>query len=288
MSDSTLTAGAWPGGAPFALCLTHDVDRVAKSWFHYLYYAWRDGVAGQLRSLASRWAGRDPFWNLDALMEFEGALGVRSTVLFLHETARGVGPKYWGRYDPGQPKVARMIRALDAGGWEIGLHGSYFSYANAALLASEKARLEDILGKPVVSTRQHYLNLDGERTFEHQAALGLLVDSSVGYADRVWDGARGWRPYRVAADRLWQLPITVMDTIGVEQAAVREAIQQAVEAVAAAGGVVVLDWHQCAFNAREQAPRVTLYEQLIRWARQRGAWVATMGQIARHLQARQH
>ena len=288
MSAAPLNAPQWPTGAGFALCLTHDVDRVAKAWFHYLYYAWRDGLGGELRSLASRMQGRDPFWNFDALMTFESALEVRSTVLFLYETARGLGPKYWGRYDPRQPAVARMIRELDAGGWEVGLHGSYHSYAERSLLAAEKARLEDILGKPVVSTRQHYLNLDGQRTFEQQAALGLLVDSSVGYADRVWDGAQGWRPYRVAQNRLWQLPITVMDTIGLDHAPVRTQIHTAVEAVANAGGVVTLDWHQCAFNAREQPLRLEVYAELIRWAQGRGAWVATMGQIARHLDSQTH
>ena len=285
MSAPVLSAPRWPAGAPFALCLSHDVDRISKSWFHYLYYAWRDGLRGELRCLRRRLAGVDPFWNFETLMEFESGLGVRSTVLFLFETARGMGPKYWGRYDPRLPKVARMIRALDAGGWEVGLHGSYFSFRDATLLAGEKARLEDILGKPVVSTRQHYLNLDGEQTFAHHAALGLRADSSVGYADRVWDGAQGLQPYRVAQDRLWELPITVMDTIGLERTSVQTQIRAAVEAVASAGGVVMLDWHQCAFNPDEQPLRVAVYADLIHWAQERGAWVATMGQIACHLAA---
>jgi len=276
-----MNAPHWPGGAPFALCLSHDVDRVAKSWFHYLYYAWRDGVRGELRSLVSRLKGREPFWNFEFLMDFERELGVRSTVLFLHETARGVGARYWGRYDPRHPRVARVIRELDAGGWEVGLHGSYFSYRDATLLANEKKRLEDILGKPLTSTRQHYLNLDGEATFAHQAALGLTVDSSVGHADRVWDSTP--LPYRVAQGRLWELPITVMDTIGLDQPWVRAQIHSAIARVADAGGVVVLDWHQCAFNPREQPVRVSLYGELIRDAQARGAWVATMGEIARHL-----
>lgn len=285
MSESVLTKPCWPGGAPFALCLSHDVDRIAKSWFHYFYYAWRDGLRGELRSLRRRLGGGDSFWNFETLMDFERSLGVRSTVLFLFESARGMGPKYWGRYDPRLPKVARMIRTLDEGGWEVGLHGSYFSYRDARLLATEKARLEDILGKPVISTRQHYLNLDGEATFDHHAALGLRVDSSIGYADRVWDGAQGLRPYRVAHGRLWELPITVMDTIGVERSSMQAQIRSAVEAVASAGGVVMLDWHQCAFNAHEQPMRVTVYDDLIRWALERRAWVATMGQIAGHLAA---
>lgn len=283
MSAVDLKAPHWPNGASFALCLTHDVDRVAKSWFHYLYYAWRDGVRGELRSLTSRLKGRDPFWNFEFLMDFERHLGVRSTVLFLFETARGVGAKYWGRYDPRAPCVARIMRELDAGGWEVGLHGSYFSYRDGALLADEKACLEDILGKPVTATRQHYLNLDGAATFELQASLGLTVDSSVGYADRVWDSTP--LPYRLANDRLWELPITVMDTIGLDQPQVHAQIYAAVRRIANAGGVVVLDWHQCAFNPREQAVRVALYGELIRAAQARGAWIATMGEIARYLEA---
>jgi hypothetical protein len=31
----------WPGGAPYAHCLTHDVDRVQKQLYHYFFYAAR-------------------------------------------------------------------------------------------------------------------------------------------------------------------------------------------------------------------------------------------------------
>lgn len=44
--------------------------------------------------------------------------------------------------------------------------------------------------------------------------------------------------------------------------------------------------HQCAFNPREQPYCVAVYGTLIREAQARGAWVATMGEIARHLETR--
>jgi hypothetical protein len=117
----------WPGGAPYALCLSHDVDRVKKQLYHYVFYAAKGGFRGlsiQAASLYKRMRGEEPYWNFERIMELEDRLGVRSTFLFLIETAHGFSPKYWGRYDINRDEVKSVIRTLDRGGWEIGLHGS--------------------------------------------------------------------------------------------------------------------------------------------------------------------
>ncbi len=106
----------WPEGAPYALCLTHDVDRVQKRIYHYLYYGAARGIRGlstQLYSLRRRIAGDEPYWNFERIMELEDGLGVRSTFLFLNESARGFSPKYWGRYQIERPEVKHIIRTLD-------------------------------------------------------------------------------------------------------------------------------------------------------------------------------
>ena len=63
-ADGEAAGGSvWPEGAPYALCLTHDVDRVRKRLYHYLYYGARSGVRGlstQLRSLRRRIVGDEP------------------------------------------------------------------------------------------------------------------------------------------------------------------------------------------------------------------------------------
>ena len=62
----------WPHDAPFALCLTHDVDRIKKQLYHYLYYGlvggWRTAIQ-QLRSIAKKITGVEPYWAFERIME---------------------------------------------------------------------------------------------------------------------------------------------------------------------------------------------------------------------------
>ena len=279
----------WPGGAPYALCLTHDVDRTAKQIYHYLYHGITGGSRGastQMRSLRMRIGGRDPYWNFDDIMSLEDRLGVRSTVLFLNESARGLSPKFLGRYNIKSHRIRDIIRTLDSGGWEIGLHGSYFSYNDVNLLGAEKRTLEDILGKEVRSTRQHYLNLERPRSWQAQKEVGLQVDSTVGYADKPWDESEGILPYYPDGSEILEVPITLMDTIGLRDPSIRKNAETVVERIAGAGGLVVLDWHQRTYSPGEYSEAVELYTGIIRRARLQGAFIATMGGIADYWKSR--
>jgi len=277
-------AARWPGDAPYALCLTHDVDRVRKQAYHYLGYGLTGGGGGrkaQLRSLARRLLGEEPYWNFPRLMRLEDQLGVRSTFLFLDETARGLSPAFLGRYRVRQPAVADAIRTLHRAGWEVGLHGSWASFSDLELLRREKATLEDVLGETVRSTRQHFLHLCPD-TWRFQAEVGLEVDSTVGSALRVWDPDDGTLPYWHDANRLLELPVTVMDTVGLHDPEIRRRAEAVFDHIASVGGVVTLDWHHRTFAPGEYPQAVELYLSLVQRARSDGAYVATMGEIVDH------
>jgi peptidoglycan/xylan/chitin deacetylase (PgdA/CDA1 family) len=292
-------AFAWPGDAGFALGLSHDVDRVAKRG-QLPYYLARAVLRArprwlldELRSLAALGRGDDPYWNFDRIRELEERLGVRSTFFFLDETGR---PRltswrsnvlYRGRYRITDPAVARAIRELDAGGWEIGLHGSYRSYLDAELLGAEKARLEEIVGHPVAGTRQHYLRLAVPETWRIQASLGLAYDSSLGFTDRAgwrWGERRPFRPVETGADGPplpLQIPMTAMDPTLL---AFADPWARALELIGEAeqsAGCLVLNWHQRVFNPWEALRPMALYERIVRECQGRGAWVAPLGAISR-------
>jgi peptidoglycan/xylan/chitin deacetylase (PgdA/CDA1 family) len=276
---------AWPDNAPYALCLTHDVDHVTRRLYQRLWRGARCGPAVALREFrdtAATLGRRSSAWNFERLAELEDAYQVRSTFLFLDETAKGFGPKYWGRYRFADPSVASVIRELDAGGWEIGLHGSLFSYNSPALLEQEKDRLERIVGHPVVSGRQHYLRLEEGVTFALYDRLGLTVDSTRGYSHKPYDGRYGVMPYTPEGSGVVELPITLMDTIGLENPAIRRRSEEVVADIAGQGGVVTLDWHQCVCNATLFPERLGFYKDVLCEARRQGAWISTMGKIASH------
>ena len=275
----------WPARAPYALCLTHDVDRVRKQWYHYAYYGLRGGLKGlrvQAPMFVEWLGGRRHYWNFGYIMKLEEGYGVRSTFLFLNESATGFSPKFWGRYDIGAPELRAVIRELDAGGWEIGLHGSYYSFNDQALLQREKQTLEGILGKRLRSTRQHFLNLEEPTTWLLQRAIGLEVDSTVGYARRLWDDWSRILPYYEPASGILELPITLMDTVGLERPRVRTAARRSVEKVASLGGLIVLDWHDRTFTPGEWPEALDFYCETIEQAKADGAWIATMEEVADH------
>lgn len=274
---------AWPENAPFALCVTHDVDHIRRCLYQTLWRGWREGPRGLSRELKARLACRNnPSWNFERLVTLENDFGVRSTFLIMNETAQGFGPKYWGRYKVNQPNLKAILRELDDSGWEIGLHGSLESYARPGLLQKEKDFLEQQLGKAVVSTRQHYLRFLEGTTLALQEACGLEVDSTFGFSAIPYDGTYGFFPFQPEGHEIVELPITIMDTVGPEDKLVRAQCENLMEHVANVGGLITLDWHQCICNEKLFPERMALLRDALAFARTRGAWIAPMREISRY------
>ncbi|MBI9040606.1 polysaccharide deacetylase family protein [Lutibacter sp.] len=65
---------------------------------------------------------------------------------------------------------------------KIGLHPSYYSHTDAALLKKEKLRLENIINTPITFSRQHYLRLSIPETYQNLIDLDIEEDYTMGYA----------------------------------------------------------------------------------------------------------
>jgi peptidoglycan/xylan/chitin deacetylase (PgdA/CDA1 family) len=290
---------SWPDGRRFALGLSHDVDRIAKLWWHYGYYAGKamvhfrfDQLARQVRSLGAKWRGQDPYWNFRRIMALEDDLGVRSTFFFLDErgNARWTKPRsmvlFWGRYRLTDERIRRVIRELHEGGWEIGVHGSYTSYRDEALLGDEKARLEAVVGESVKGVRQHYLRLDIPETWQRQARVGFAYDSSLGYSASVGfrlDRELPFYPTDPSTDAripVLQIPLAVMDGPLMSLPDPWSAVIPLIDRVEKSGGVLTLNWHQRVFNPWELEDCQGMYVRIVQECLQRGAWAAPLAEIA--------
>ena len=209
-----------PEGYEFSLLLTHDVDRPYKT-YQSIYYALTrpERRAYHLSTLVP---GVNPYWQFEDLMALERDLGVRSACYVLDEqrlfrdrplsewlTTEGL-QLYAGRYDPTDPEVSEAIRALDEGGWEIGLHGSYESFDDPERLRAEKETVESVIGRRVRGGRQHYLNLKTPDTWAHQRSLGLRYDCSLGVSAE-YGFHHGYGLRRPFGDEFVVFPLTVMD-----------------------------------------------------------------------------
>lgn len=284
----------WPSGKRFALCLTHDVDRVDKRWWQCAYYFLKRRDLYQVRSLFTK--GRErPYWNFEDIMNIERRNGVRSTFFFLNETKKrnllkpSTYPLTFGYYDVNDPRIVEVIRALDSGGWEIGVHGSYDSYLSRTLLATEKAVLERVLGKAVLGVRQHHLNLSVPRTWELQKEVGFKYDSTFGYRDRVDFRDDRCHPFRPLNDGFLVLPMAIMDGPLFQTSKSSEEAwgrcKDMIDQAESRGGLLTVLWHNNRFNDKEYPGQAAIYERIIRACIDRGAWVATGDMIYRWCRA---
>ena len=275
-----------PSDAEFALCLTHDVDRPYKG-FRSLYYATRERPGYHLRTALS---SSNPYWQFEELMSLEAGLGVRSAFYFLNEQHLLVDrpPRDWlspanwiqhlGRYDVTSDEIVAVIEALEAGGWEVGLHGSYHSPEDPARLDEEKRVLERVLGRPVVGGRQHHLRLSVPETWQHHREIGLAYDATLGSTTSC-DFHHGYRPLRPFDDAFVVFPLTIMDQAlpdpGSHPEQARQVCDRLIQEAAANDAVMTVLWHPRYFNEREFPGHRELYRWLIERAQSLGGWIGS-------------
>lgn len=66
---------------------------------------------------------------------------------------------------------------------ETGIHPSYYTMNDAALLQEEKQRMENCTGQRVVKSRQHYLRIQFPATYRQLATAGIQEEYSMGFAE---------------------------------------------------------------------------------------------------------
>lgn len=273
------------GEAEFALCLTHDVDRPYKT-YQAVYDAVRRRDPGALGPLVR---GEDPYWQFEAVTEIESDHGVRSAFYILNEPwLLAYGPRAWidprnwvehlGRYDPTAPPMAETLRRLEAGGWEVGLHGSRKAATDAVRLDTERSTLESVLEGRVVGGRHHHLTLDAPRTWRAHVNCGLAYDASLGSADPGFQhGYSLKQPFDDAEFVVF--PLTLME-VGLPdpetdfegaQTVCADLLAEAAEHNA----VMTVLWHPRYFNPDEFPGYRELYDWLLGAALDRGGWVGS-------------
>ncbi|AKG92428.1 hypothetical protein GAH_00215 [Geoglobus ahangari] len=275
----------WPSEKRFALCLTHDVDELKKTYqyltrtIHYIKQRkLRRAVRNFISAVPDKLLDKNPYWTFDQIEEIEKQYNVRSTFFFLKETAkvRPFAPETWKhygrRYNWNEPKIKEKIQQLNRNGWEIGLHGSYESYKSLKLLSTEKKELEQVTQNKVVGIRQHNLNLLIPDTWELQRDAGFVYDMSLGFKGGRYIGFRGgvcFPFYPVKG--LLEIPTTIMD-ISINQGYRLRDFEKILETVSYFGGVCNILWHHTVFS-EEYHSWDRIYEKIIEKAIEMDAWI---------------
>lgn len=295
----------WPAGKRFAVCPTHDVDELAKTyqWITRPLRCMRrgdiHGLVNQMKSFSRKIRGDEPYWTFEAIMQKEKDLGVCSTYFFLKESGEKslLRPQTWHLYGRCHslrtPAIIGLLQTLSEEGHEIGVHGSTYSSTNQALLESEKAELEELLGAPVAGIRQHRLNLAIPDTWVSQSGAGFSYDTSLGFTAAKGTGFRGGTcfPFHpegpVGVLPILEIPLSLMDISLPDGKEGWDICKTMIDHVRTVGGVLTILWHPAVFNSLEYPETAELYWKIIETCMEEGAWVANGRDIASWWQARE-
>jgi hypothetical protein len=283
----------WPEGRPYAVAVTHDVDRVLATLHRGrgsqpLEMRARK-LAHDLSTAAIKsWHWRNPFFNFERMQRIESELGVRSAAYVLFERRRWLRalrnrePQHViGVYRPSS--VAEELVRYESLGNEVGLHASFSSWNSALALRREREALERLGVRKVFGGRTHYLNFDPRQTPAAWRAAGLAYDSSIGLNFAVGFRAGTSFPYLMPCGVL-ELPLHLMDTtlrfVAQDVGERRRLALQMLDQVRSAGGALMCNWHLQVMNAEAFPEEMVLLRALIERAPQDGAWLALPRQIA--------
>ena len=214
------------------------------------------------------------YWCFDYWQDLEKKHHRRSTFYVYVKTGRKdfrswlIDPSYDIQTDT---KLQAKLKELKDNGFEIGLHGSYYSAKEFSRLKEEKEILENILGCKVTKTRQHWLNyFENVTPFNHNRLF--QTDSTLGWNDRMGfrSGiASAYRPYNFKEKKAFNytiIPQVIMDSNVYEYSSDPLIFKKAKKLIALSKQIskttcISISWHQrvCSPDYKWH----TFYEELL-------------------------
>ena len=281
----------FPENQTFAVCLTHDVDDIYPPFSHSLlssaYSFKRLNFKDSANQLLWKLKGINysPYLNFSKIMDIEASFEAKSSFYFITSE---VDPIRF-RYDI-EDIEHHLGDILDRGG-EVGLHGGYYSYDNPEKIKKEKQRLEAVLGKKVIGFRNHYLRFKTPDSWEILTDTGFNYDSTFGYYDCA--GFRNgmchpFSPYNLDTGKeidILEIPLVVMDVAlfatskSFEEA--WERTKNLIDTTASFNGVITLLWHNFVFGCSFRNDWAKLYEKVLQYCFDKGAWMTSGEEIFR-------
>ncbi|PKO98232.1 MAG: hypothetical protein CVU14_08430 [Bacteroidetes bacterium HGW-Bacteroidetes-9] len=157
----------------------------------------------------------------------------------------------------------------------VGIHPSYASNSNPALLSREIFRLSQVLRAEITVSRQHFLKLSLPDTYRNLINLDITDDFTMGYA-----GQTGFRAgicstfkwYDLEAETPTELRIhpfalmdgTLRDYLNVDASDAIAHIRPLIDQVKAVDGTFISLWHNESFsNEKRWVNWVGVYEQML-------------------------
>jgi peptidoglycan/xylan/chitin deacetylase (PgdA/CDA1 family) len=275
-------AARWPGAAPYAVVISHDVDQLTN-------YNRRERFRSVIGSLArfnkpptfDFMSAERAYGTFPAIMEIEEEYGAVST-FFVGSVKRGALD-----YNYTLEKVRPLLKDIEAFGAEIALHSSY--YCNGPYqLTEEFSALSDAVGFEVKGVRGHYLRVAPARLWRWADEVGFEYDASLGYFDDIGFRRMHCLPFATlygdgTTAGVYEIPLSLMDGTLFQYLAlgIDEAIKTAgrfLGKVKAAGGLFSVLWHYRAFSGGQYPEWAEVFETILSRASGDGACFLTHAQ----------
>lgn len=268
----------YPDDAPFAVCLTHDIDSIYQSvpskGLSVLRGLKQRNPSEAFRMLSQMQSRKLPLCNFSQIMDLEEIYDAKSTFFFMAESPGEQDYAY--NIEDIAPEIGDIIDR----GWEVGLHGGHTTYLDPREMREKRERLEKVTRKPVLGYRNHFLRFRIPDTWEYLSQAGFEYDATVGYADCV--GFRNgmchlFRPYNLKTRNeieIVEIPLALMDRtlaryMQMDTKIGWEVVHKLIDTVENCHGVFTVLWH----NSYMDAENLELYEMILRYCREKGAWM---------------
>jgi peptidoglycan/xylan/chitin deacetylase (PgdA/CDA1 family) len=305
----------WPEGKPFAVCLTHDVDDVSYFSLRQSLRSFNEPFNGlyitkdklkrllnlgfiTLRTCINQFSA-DPFHCYERWLEIEEEYGAKSTFFFWPgwenvKKHHHKDPIYKLNdrvvFDGYKCSVSEMMQEIHRRGWEIGLHPSWYAYNDVEELKGQKEALENALGYPVHSIRQHCLHYDIRITPQVHSAAGFKYDSTLGFNNNIgfrFGTCYPWKLFDLKSKNelpILEIPLIVQDVamlstskgMCIDPKMAFRYVNQITEEVEKVSGVLTLLWHPNEIINRESR---RLYLKILNYLSEKEAWITSVQEI---------
>ena len=96
--------------------------------------------------------------------------------------------------NPNKKKFISLIKHV-ADYCDVGLKVSFFAIDDASILKKEKSKMEEIINKPLIASRQSFSRLNLPESYRHLMGLEIKEDYTMGYVNKIGFRAGTCRPF---------------------------------------------------------------------------------------------
>lgn len=283
-------------GCEWLLAPTHDVDYMRK-WRPGIVYrelvenlifnrrnTSRSGRWNRIAAVGKQFAAGDPYRSAFVRMIDEVAQRGGSATYFMKA---GAGDPHDVPYALSERFISERIADLCERGFELALHPSYRAADEPDRLRHERDLLAAATSTDLVSVRHHYLRYDPARTPRMHSDLGIKIDSTLGFSDRVGFRRGTCLPHLLydlvddTALDVWEMPLTIMESalfnrqgLDAEEAAART--NDLIAACRHFRGACVGLWHNTLWDEIDCAGWGDHFIQTLETATREGALISSI------------